>query len=155
LKKKSLILFINIILVTSNKTKQKCAPMFLFHEKYFCWKWELHVYRIKPSTRINAFFKLLNNTLNAFVVECKILRRIFFILLWAQNTFGFNYVNKNFFSSHWVQVDGVSLEISPQKINCFAERKKKCFTKTAFLHFFCHLLQQRTGKSIRQEIKKL
>ncbi len=147
---------INNILVTSNKTKQKCAPMFLFHEKYFCWKWELHVYRIKPSTRINAFFKLLNNTLNAFVVECKILRRIFFFfLLCSQNTFGFNYVNKNFFFKSLSAGWRCLTRNIPPKNKLFRRKKKKCFTETAFLHFFCHLLQQRTGKSIRQEIKKL
>jgi hypothetical protein len=145
---------INNILVTSNKTKQKCAPMFLFHEKYFCWKWELHVYRIKPSTRINAFFKLLNNTLNAFVVECKILRR-FFLFCFAHKILLDSIMStKTFFKSLSAGWRCLTRNI-PLKNKLFRRKKKKCFTETAFLHFFCHLLQQRTGKSIRLEIKKL
>jgi hypothetical protein len=109
--------------------------MFLFHEKYFCWKWELHVFRIKPSTSINAFFKLLNNTLNAFVVECKILRR-FFLFYFAHKILLDSIMStKTFFKSLSAGWRCLTRNI-PLKNKLFRRKKKKCFTETAFLHFF-------------------
>ena len=85
-----------------------------------------------------CIFQTFKQHIECFCRWMQNLKKIFFILLCAQNTFGFNYVNKNFFSSHWVQVDSVSLEISPPKINCFTERKKIMFHwNCIFAFFFC------------------